>query len=308
VRRLLGTVVLLLAALVVLPPLFFRVFPGDAPPQLPAADRRILVGEGVFVSAVVRGRGKPVVLVHGLPGSGHDWRAVTEILAPLGLHVIAYDRVGYGRSDARRNGDFSIDANARDLLGLLESEGLADATVVGWSYGGATAIRAARLDPSRIGRLVLIGSAGPWPDRPPDPAIYRLIFSVPAMAWVRAVPPMGRALQAGFSAEAFGDEAMPDWWLPQLAANFASPHTQETWLGEGAAMSWGEELDPAPLDLPILVIQGEDDRLVPLEVAEAIHGRARRSQLWVIEGGSHMLPITHSDEIVKRVASFVDAR
>jgi len=304
-RRLLATLALLLAALVVLPPLFFRVFPGQAPPDLPPADRRIPVGDGIFVSAVIRGQGQPVVLVHGLPGSGHDWRALTGRLARLGQRVIAYDRAGYGRSDARRNGDFRLDASARDLLALLESEGFEDATLVGWSYGGATAIRAARLDPSRIGRLVLIGSAGPWPERPPDPAIFRLLFSAPVMGWVRAVPPVGRALQAGFSAEAFGDETMPDWWLPQLAANFASPHTQETWLGEGAAMPWGEELDPSSLDLPILVIHGEADRLVPLEVAQAIHGRARRSRVVVIEGGSHMLPITHPDEIAERVASFM---
>ena len=294
-----------LAALILLPPVWFRVFPAEPPPELPAADRAISVGDGVSVSAIVRGRGKPVVLVHGLPGSGHDWAPLTELLAARGHRVFAYDRVGYGRSDARRNGEFTADGSARDLLALLEGEQLSDVTVVGWSYGGATAIRAARRDPSRIGRLVLVGSAGYWPDAPGEPAFAAILFSTPVMAWLASVPPVGRAVQSVFSRQAFGEEPMPEWWLPQLAANVASPHTVATNSEEGAQMSWGEELDVAPLDLPILVIHGDDDRLVPLEVGELIAQRSRRSQLMVLEGGSHMLPITRPDELAKRIAPFV---
>ena len=79
-------------------------------------------------------------------------------------------------------------------------------------------------------------------------------------------------------------------------------------MEEGARMTWDASLDPAPIDRPILVIHGDEDALVPLEVAERLHERARASQLWVVEGGGHMLPITRPDEIAKRVASFALVR
>ncbi|HKJ23721.1 MAG TPA: alpha/beta hydrolase [Myxococcota bacterium] len=307
-RRILVGLVLLLVAAVALPPLWFQVFPADPPPELARGDRRIPVGDGVEVSAVLRGGGKPVVLVHGLPGCGHDWRELTAVLSRRGHRVIAYDRVGYGHSDPRPDDDFTIDANARELLALIEGQDLHDATVVGWSYGGAVAIRAARLDDARIGRLVLVASAGYWPDAPGPPLLEPLIFSAPVMAWLRAVPPAGDVVRAAFSAQAFGDEPMPEWWLPQLAANFAMPHTATTNREESARMTWGESLDAAPVERPILVIHGDADRLVPLEVARQIDARAPQSQLYVVEGGSHMLPVTHADEIAKLVAAFVLVR
>jgi len=304
-RRVLVGIGLLLVVAVVAPPLWFAVFPAEPPPPLPPGDRRIPVGEGASVSAVDRGEGPAVVLVHGLPGSAHDWAPTTELLARRGHRVIAYDRVGYGHSDARRDGDYTPDGNARDLLALLEHEDLRDATVVGWSYGGATAIRAAAIDDSRIGRLVLVGSAGYWPDAPDPPAVFAVLFSRPVLAWMRAVPPVGRALQDALSQQAFGDEPIPDWWRPRLAANFAMPHTPTTHREEGARMGWGESLDTASLDVPILVVHGDDDRLVPLEVGRILDERADRSQLFVVEGGSHMLPVTRPDELAKRIAPFV---
>ena len=80
------------------------------------------------------------MLVHGLPGSAYDWAPLTDALAARGFRVIAYDRMGYGYSDARADGDFTIAANARDLLGLLENQDLSHlleycqlaAKAVGW--------------------------------------------------------------------------------------------------------------------------------------------------------------------------------
>jgi 2-hydroxymuconate-semialdehyde hydrolase len=293
-----------LVALVALPPLFYALF-SEALPELPPPGRRIPVADGVSVNTVERGSGPPVVLAHGLPGTAYDWAPLTEALAERGLRVLAYDRVGFGHSDPRPDDDFTIEANARELLGLLESEDLRDATIAGWSYGGGTAIRAALRDPSRIGRLVLVGSSGP--DEPEPPAIFALLFSAPVMAWLRSVPPVSRGLQRAMSIQAFSEQPQPDWWLPQLRANLAAPHTSRTMREEGARFTT-DGLDPAPIERPILVIHGDDDRLVPLAVAEGLHRSAQNSELLVIEGGSHMLPITHSDLLADRIAAFIAAR
>jgi pimeloyl-ACP methyl ester carboxylesterase len=303
-RRLLVALVVLAAALLALPPLYFHFFP-VALPRLPAQGLRIAVREGLAVNTLVKGDGPAVVLVHGLPGCAYDWTPLSEALAARGMRVIAYDRVGYGYSDPRSDGDFSIAANARDLLGLLASQELEDVTVVGWSYGGPVAIEAAGRDAARIARLVLVGSGAPPEASEPPPAIFGVIFSGPVLTWVRAVPPAGRALQAAMSRDAFSGADLPGWWLPQLAANFAGPHTLRTFREEGARIGAGDtSIDPVTVARPILLIHGDDDRLAPLEGAQWIKSHARDAELVVIPKGSHMLPITHADALADRIAAF----
>jgi pimeloyl-ACP methyl ester carboxylesterase len=305
VRRFLTVLVLLLVAAIALPPLYFRVFPVD-PIPMPSPGRRVAVRDGIAVNAVVKGDGPPVVLVHGLPGSAYDWAAQSDALAARGFRVYAYDRVGYGHSDPRPDDDFSVASNALDLLGLLESQDLRDATVVGWSYGGPISIEAAGRDGSRIGRLVLVGSGGPTDAAERPPAALDLLYSEPVLDWLAAVPPVGRGVQRVLSQQAFSEGAQPVWWLPLVAANFGAPHTRHTYQREVERVSQGDmSIDPLTVGVPILLIHGDDDRMVPVAVAEWIKSHARRAELEVIEGGSHMLPVTHADLLADRIAGFI---
>ncbi len=94
--------------------------------------------------------------------------------------------------------------------------------------------------------------------------------------------------------------------MPQLAANFARPHTLSTWREEGARFRWDEH-DPTSVERPILVIHGDDDRLVPPDVGEALHRLAPHSELWMVPGGSHMLPMTHVGPVADRITAFARA-
>lgn len=305
-KRLFGWLVILVAALVALPPLYYAVFPAETI-ALPAPGKRMSVGEGLSVDVVERGTGSPIVLVHGLPGIGNDWRLLTDALADHGHRVLAYSRVGYGRSDPRPDEDFTVSANARELLGLLEGASLRGVTAVGWSYGGPVVMQAATLDPSRFARLVVIGSGGPPELREDPPAAFAWLFSSPVLAWMRAVPPVSRGLMWAFSDNAFSGGAQPDWWMRHLAANLAQPHSSHAWIEEGKHF-FDEPMDPAALTQPLLLLHGDDDRLVPLEVAHWIDERARDSELVVYEGGSHMLPVTHTADLADRISAFTQAR
>jgi pimeloyl-ACP methyl ester carboxylesterase len=256
------------------------------------------------VNVVLAGSGAPVVLVHGLPGCAYDWRELSRALAARGLRAIAYDRVGYGYSDPRPDGGrFSVEENALELLGLLEALDLSDATLVGWSYGGATAMAAAHRDASRMGRMVLVGSAGPGTESSEPPPLVRLLFSRPVLAWVALVPPAARGLRASVSEAAYSGQPQPDWWLPTVHANFGRPHTPRTFRAEGS--SFGDvPPDPKGLTLPILVIHGEDDLLAPVAIGRELHRRAPHSRLVLIEAGSHMLPVTHAERLADEIASF----
>ena len=98
-----------------------------------------------------------MVLLHGQPGSGADWKQVEERL-PDGLNVLAPDRPGYGAS-RRPAGGFA--AGARALLAEMDARGIDQAVLVGHSYGGGVALAAARLAPERVAGLVLLASVGP---------------------------------------------------------------------------------------------------------------------------------------------------
>ena len=176
--------------------------------------------------------------------------------------------------------------------------------MVGHSYGGGTAIVAAQRDPSRIARVVLVGSAGPGLEKTQPPrALARIVFSAPVLGWLHAVPPLARGVQAAASEQAFSAGPEPDWWRPLLAANFARPHTATSWRSEGAALAGVPMPDPTGLALPALVIHGDDDRLVPVEVGRELARRAPNARLVLVPGGSHMLPITHAELLADEIST-----
>ncbi len=311
-KRLLAFVGVLVLAAIAVPPLYFAVFPAEAPPELPPPGRRLMLPGGVGVNVLDTGRGPAVVMVHGLPGSAYEWRETIREVAARGRRAIAYDRVGYGHSDARREGRHTPAANADELLAVLEELNLRDATVAGWSYGGVTGMIAAQKDPSRIGRLVLVGTGGPdSPDaKPPEPsAAMRAFYSDPVLRWRVMVPPLGVNLMKVLSAMAFSDQPQPDWWLEGLRANFARWDTLVTYREEMFGLDPDADpgaFDPSQISVPTLLLHGDDDRLAPVAIARYLASVIPNAELVEYPGGSHMLPVTHADALAERITGFGD--
>ena len=118
-KRLLYFTIIILVAAIALPPLWFAILPAEPPPALPAAGKRIVLPGGVGVNILDVGEGPTVVLIHGLPGSGYEWRETQPFVAASGLRAIAYVRVGYGRSDPRTSNEYSTGVSS----GGSEKEG-----------------------------------------------------------------------------------------------------------------------------------------------------------------------------------------
>jgi pimeloyl-ACP methyl ester carboxylesterase len=299
----------LVAAIVVLPPLWYTLFPGDPPPELLPAGQRIALPSGVALNVVEAGQGDPVVLIHGLPGSAYDWRAVLPELAARGRRAIAYDRVGYGRSDPRSDDRYTVAANADELLALLEAMDLRDATVVGWSYGGVTAMTGAMRDSERIGKLVLVGTAGPnsADSEPPAPGtLMKLYYSGAAMRWRGAVPPIGVGTMKLLSGVAFSGAEQPVWWLEGLRANFRRWETRLAYAGEMTHLASEDAgaFDLAAISQATLLLHGDDDQLAGVGTARYLVSVIENSQLHEYPGGSHMLPVTHAKDLAERIAAF----
>ena len=306
-RKAIGALAILLLAAIILPPAYYAVVGESGAAELPPPGRVVQLPGGAQLNVLESGQGPAVVLVHGLPGSAYDWRPLPERLAAGGRRVIVYDRVGYGHSSPRGPGsNYTYDQNATELLELLETLDVSEATLVGWSYGGGVVIRAALRDSKQIARLVLLASVGPALEIHQGGAVERILFSRPVLAWVSMIPPLSRSVASSASTEAFSDQPMPEWWVPQLRANLARPGTTEAMLEEGDKLTVGD-IDPGPLDLPVLVINGDEDWSVPMEVAEDLHQRAQPdAKLLRVAGGSHMLPITHSDLLARHLFEFTE--
>jgi pimeloyl-ACP methyl ester carboxylesterase len=100
----------------------------------------------------------PVVLLHGFCSSGYIWADVMPLLAEAGFRVIAPDLVGYGFSGKPPYAEYTIQAQARMVLRLLNRLGIGRATLIGSSYGGAVAATCALDAPERVDKLVLVGA------------------------------------------------------------------------------------------------------------------------------------------------------
>ncbi len=110
--------------------------------------------DGVRLRYVDRGKGPAVVLVHGFAASLDTWTAVIPALDNKGFRVIALDLKGFGWSD-RPEGDYSPDAQAKLLYGLLDQRGVSRVSVVAHSWGASIALAAALQHPERVTRLAL---------------------------------------------------------------------------------------------------------------------------------------------------------
>lgn len=296
---------LLLAALVWLPP---RCAPwlglGPDRSTVPAPGRAVAIGDGLSLNVVEAGAGAPVVLVHGLPSNVGDWASVPEELARRGLRAIAYDRIGYGWSSrvGTSSGARTFESNARELAALLDALGLGRAALVGWSYGGGVVQALAATAPGRVSRVVLLGSVGPASTATPQDANERLARSrlgVTIFRWVAAVPPLSRIATENAMAAVFsGAEHVPPGFVARTRAQLAMPGTVEAFVAEVQGMD-AAGLAPERIPAPALVVHGSDDRSVPLAVGEDLARRLPHAELLVVEGGSHMLPVTHGARLAE---------
>lgn len=160
-RLLVGAVVGLVVAYGVGLALIARAEPDRAETPPPGVAGRLIAAGGHAVHVVEQGSGPPVVLVHGFAGSTFDWEE--HLLAPLARthRVIALDLLGMGWSARADDLAYGYDLWSRQLVATLDALGLARATLVGHSLGGALATIVAGEHPERVERLVLVAPIVP---------------------------------------------------------------------------------------------------------------------------------------------------
>ncbi len=257
------------------------------------------------------GAGDPVVLVHGWPLSGRSWEGQEATLVAAGHRVVTYDRRGFGQSSQPWEG-YDYDTFAADLHALLEHLDLRGATLVGFSMGGGEVVRyLARYGTARVARAVLAAAVPPYLLQTPDNPDGGLDEATVAQfeEGVRGDRPafLDAFLRDFFSAggEVRASEAQRRYALG-LALG-ASPKGTLDCIAAFSRTDFRDDLAAvAAAGVPLLVVHGDSDAIVPFEVSgrrvvEAVPG----ARLVLVEGGTHGLNVTHRDAFDRALLEFL---
>ena len=254
------------------------------------------------------GAGQPIVFCHGWPLSADAWDPQMIFFGERGYRVIAHDRRGHGRSSQTWKGN-DMDTYADNLAELFEVLDLRRAVLVGHSTGGGEAVRyLGRHGSARVERLVLIS----------------------------AVPPLMRRTQAnpdGLPLEAFdairaGLARDRSQFFRELALSFYGYNRRDAKLSHGIVDAfWRLSMqagikpvidcvhafsetdfheDLAQIDVPTLIVHGDDDQIVPIGISALPTARLiRGATLKVLAGAPHGLVTTRHEELDAELLSFI---
>jgi pimeloyl-ACP methyl ester carboxylesterase len=255
------------------------------------------------VVADVRGRGSPVVLLHGQPGGATDWEPVARLLES-DFQVIVPDRPGYGRTGGRAVGFRDNAAAVGDLLRRLD---VRPAVVVGHSWSGGVGIAMAEESPERVSGLVLVASVGPT--EPPS-GLDRALAMPFVGATVAAVTLnlAGRALSLPLVRQYLDRHlrGTSDESLVAVANAWRAGNVWRSYIIEQRALV--EELPAlaaglATIAVPTTVVVGEADRIVPPATGERLAAGIPGAGLVRVPGVGHLLPQERPDTVAAAVAA-----
>jgi non-heme chloroperoxidase len=256
------------------------------------------------------GSGAPIVLIHGYPLSGRAWDRQLPVLLEAGRRVITYDRRGFGRSSQPASG-YDYDTFAADLAALMDELDLHDTTLVGHSMGTGEVIRyLGSYGSARVERGVLVSPIPPFllqTDDNPEGLPGDLFKGFKQQARADAPAWMKGFLDVFYNIDVFGGNRVSDqafqtsWNLASSASAIAAVACVPTWQTDFRG-------DLPKIDVPILVVQGDDDRVLPFEkTGKRLPGLIKDVELVTIAGGPHAIVWTHAEELNEALLQFIGA-
>jgi non-heme chloroperoxidase len=254
------------------------------------------------------GAGKPIVLIHGFPLSGRSWEKQVPALLQAGYRVITYDRRGFGYSSQPSFG-YDYDTFAQDLHLLITELDLRDIVLGGMSMGGGEVARyLGTYGSERVSAAAIISGVPPFLLKTPETphGLDQSVFAnIQAAIAKDRLAYLTEFLAAFFNTDVLlgkrvSDEVVRDSW--NIAAG-ASPIG--TW---SCPPTWHTDFrdDLKHIDVPMLVMHGDADRILPIEATGAsTHEAIEGSRFIVVEGAPHGLLWTHAEEVNRGLLKFL---
>jgi non-heme chloroperoxidase len=254
------------------------------------------------------GTGQPIVFSHGWPLSADDWDGQMLYFGQHGYRVIAHDRRGHGRSSQTWDGN-EMDTYASDLAQLTEKLDLRDAIHVGHSTGGGEVARyVARHGANRVAKAVLISAVPPLmvkTDKNPLGAPIAVFDGL-------------RAQYTADRAQFYKDITLPFYGYNRPGAVISEGIREHWWL---QGMMGGVKAhydcikafsetdfteDLKKIEVPVLVMHGDDDQIVPIAAAAPLSAKLlKNATLKIYPGFPHGMPATNAEQINADLLKFV---
>jgi pimeloyl-ACP methyl ester carboxylesterase len=236
--------------------------------------------------------GPAVVLIHGLGGRAEDWLNLAHYLVKAGYRVYLPDLPGYGRSERPADYSYSVRDEADAVVGFLDALGLKQVDLGGWSMGGGIAQHVAFRHPERVRRLMLFSSVG---------LNQAPVFDV--RLFTPATPAEIDQLDALLYPH---PHRIPGF----VARDILRISNQNAWVIHRAldSMRTGQDATDnilPQLRMPVLIVWGAADRIIPLEQGETMHQLVPQSELVITFGCGHMAPSQCAARIGPKVVEFV---
>lgn len=247
----------------------------------------------VRVHYYVGGTGDSVLLVHGLGSRAEDWANLMPRLVRDHHRVYALDLPGYGQSDWPANAQYSIPELTGAVEAFMNDQHLARTDLGGWSMGGWIAMRVALDEPQRIRRLMIFDSAGlkfavKW-----DPALFEPNTPEKLSTLTALLMPSPPHVPGFVERDVFRFVARHGWVVRR---NLDSMLT-----GEGLVDG---RLDA--LKMPMLIVWGKQDHLIPVSLGEEIHHEVPQSEMEVFDACGHLAPNQCAGRVGPVVTGFLD--
>ena len=229
-----------------------------------------------YVAAGAEHGGVPLVIVHGYNGSSDYWYPETVLGLAQRRHVIAVDLPGNGLSGKLARHDLETLSNF--IVRFIETLGYRKADLLGHSMGGQLAVAAAILRPDRVRSLVLVDSAG-------LPDLVKHLWMVPIVA--------------------LADSSLRQWrYYPTFIKIGLRARSKQECLQMVRKQSIRESL--SRLDLPVFIMWGEKDRVVPVEHGYYMANHIPGAKLAVVEGVGHMPFYEKPEECNRLILDFIE--
>jgi non-heme chloroperoxidase len=264
--------------------------------------------DGVTIFYKDWGKGQPVVFSHGWPLNADAWDAQMMFLGQRGYRVVAHDRRSHGRSDQTWD-DNEMDTYADDLASLFEALDLKDAVMVGHSTGGGeVAHYIGRHGSKRVAKAVLIGAV---------PPIMLKTANNPGGLPMEVFDDIRQGVWNNRS-QFYQDLTLPFFGYNREGAKISEAVRENFWYqgmqggikGQYDCIKAFSETDfnedLKKIDVPTLVMHGDDDQIVPIADAGMLTAKiVKGAQLKVYPGLPHGMPITHHEQINTDLLSFI---
>ena len=253
---------------------------------------------GNQVAVYDQGSGPAIVLLHGFGGWQATWYRVQPALQAAGYRTIGIDAIGAGASSRSQNqNDYTTEAQARNVLAVLDALGIDNATLLGHSYGGRIALQTAILAPERVNRIIGLAPESLAKERPPIAKIVTIpVFGYALAFWSTAPALTGAGLKAV--------SKRPDWVVSRQTEYARSVRVQGHLAGQICQSSAPKDgIKPVPafyktITCPVFLIWGDGDPVFAVSTGTTLVENMPNAHLAVIPNTGHVPHEESFDETI----------